>query len=48
MTHSLWAKMCFEEELKDIDVKDVKRLRPDLRSKVKSVEFSVKLGALLQ
>lgn len=38
--HSLCAKLVFHEELKDIDVKDVKKKRPDLRSKVKSIEFS--------
>lgn len=37
--HSLCAKLVFHEELKDIDVKDVKRLRPDLRKKVKPIEF---------
>lgn len=37
--HALCAKMVFVEELKDIDVKDIARLRPDLRKKVKSVEF---------
>lgn len=37
--HSLCAKMVFKEELKDIDVKDVKKLRPDLRKKVKPIEL---------
>lgn len=37
--HSLCAKLVFHEELKDIDVKDVKKLRPDLRKKVKPIEF---------
>ena len=38
--HSLCAKLVFHEELKDIEVKDIKKLRPDLRKKVKSVEFA--------
>lgn len=38
--HSLCAKMVFHEELKDIEVKDIKKKRPDLRTKVKSIEFS--------
>lgn len=38
--HSLCAKMVFAEELKDIEVKDIKKVRPDLRKKVKSVEFA--------
>lgn len=38
-SHAAYAKAVFKEELKDIDVKDVKRLRPDLRNKVKSIEF---------
>lgn len=37
--HSLCAKMVFHEELKDIAVKDVKKLRPDLRKRVKPIEF---------
>ena len=42
--HSLCAKMVFHEELKDIEVKDIKKLRPDLRTKVKSIEFSQQFG----
>lgn len=42
--HSLCAKMVFKEELKDIDVKDIKAKRPDLRKRVKSVEFSKQFG----
>ena len=38
--HSLTAKHCFPDELKDIEVKDIKKLRPDLRSQAKPVEFS--------
>lgn len=42
--HSLCAKMVFHEELKDIDVKDVKHRRPDLRKLVKPIEFSQQFG----
>lgn len=38
--HSLCAKMVFHEELKDVAVKDIKKVRPDLRKLVKSVEFA--------
>lgn len=44
-THNLYAKMCFPEELKDIDVKDVKKERPDLRQAAKSAEFAVGYGS---
>ena len=37
--------MCFPDELKDIDVRDVKKLRPDLRQKAKSAEFAVGYGS---
>lgn len=39
--HSLVAKMVYPEELKDIDVKDVKKLRPDLRKAAKAPEFKL-------
>lgn len=42
--HSLCAKMVFHEELKDVEVKDIKKKRPDLRTKVKSIEFSQQFG----
>lgn len=42
--HSLCAKMVFHEELRDVDVKDIKKKRPDLRTKVKSIEFSQQFG----
>ena len=42
--HSLAAKACFPEELEEIEVKDVKKLRPDLRKKAKAPEFSVQFG----
>ena len=44
-SHAAYAKAVFTEELKDIDVKDVKKLRPDLRNKVKSIEFAVQFGS---
>lgn len=40
-THAAYAKAVFAEELKDIDTKDIKKVRPDLRNKVKAVEFAV-------
>lgn len=42
--HSLVAKMVYPEELKDIDVKDVKKLRPDLRKAAKAPEFTFAYG----
>lgn len=44
-THNLYAKLCFPEELKDVDVKDVKKKRSDLRQKAKSAEFAVGYGS---
>ena len=44
-THNLYAKMCFPEELKDVDVRDVKKKRPDLRQAAKSAEFAVNYGS---
>ena len=44
-THNLYAKMCFPDELKDVDVRDVKKVRPDLRQKAKSAEFAVGYGS---
>lgn len=44
-THNLYAKMCFPEELKNIDVRDVKKMRPDLRQAAKSAEFAVGYGS---
>lgn len=38
-THAAYAKVVFAEELKDVPVERIKKERPDLRSKVKSVEF---------
>lgn len=42
--HSLCAKLVFHEELKDISVGDIKDKRPDLRKKVKPIEFSQQFG----
>lgn len=41
-THAAYAKAVFSKELEGIDTKDVKEKRPDLRSRVKSIEFEVK------
>lgn len=42
--HSLVAKFCFPKELEGIDVKDIKKLRPDLRKKAKGPEFAMQFG----
>jgi DNA polymerase I-like protein with 3'-5' exonuclease and polymerase domains len=44
-THAAYAKAVFADELKDVDTKDVKKKRPDLRNKVKSIEFAVQFGS---
>ena len=44
-THAAYAKAVFAKELEEVDTKDVKAKRPDLRSKVKSIEFAVKWAA---
>ena len=41
--HSLAAKACFPDELEGIDIKDIKKLRPDLRKKAKAPEFECRL-----
>lgn len=38
--HSLVAKMVYPDELKDLPVEQVKKLRPDLRKKAKAPEFN--------
>lgn len=43
-SHSMYAKIFFKEELKDIDVRDIKKLRPDLRSRSKGPEFALNFG----
>lgn len=42
--HSYVAKLTFIEELKDIEIRDVKSKRKDLRNKAKGVEFAVGYG----
>ena len=42
--HNLCAKLVFHEELKDIAIEDIKDKRPDLRKKVKPIEFSQQFG----
>ena len=44
-THAAYAKVVFADELKDIPVERIKAERPDLRNKVKSVEFAVQFGS---
>lgn len=44
-SHAAYAKEVFPEELKDIPTSEVAEKRPDLRSKVKSVEFAVLFGS---
>lgn len=43
-SHSVNAKIFFKEELKDIDVNDVKKLRPDLRQAAKAPFFALSYG----
>lgn len=42
--HSLVAKMVFKDELKDISVEDIKKIRPDLRKRAKAPEFTFAYG----
>lgn len=44
-THAAYAKVVFANELEGIDIKDIKKKRPDLRDKVKAVEFAVQFGS---
>lgn len=44
-THVAYAKAVFAKELEGIETKDIKKKRPDLRNKVKSVEFAVQFGS---
>lgn len=44
-THAAYAKAVFSKELEGIETKDVKKIRPDLRNKVKSIEFAVQFGS---
>lgn len=41
-SHSMYAKIFFKEQLKDIDVNDVETIRPDLRQLAKGPEFKQK------
>ena len=43
-THNLYAKIFFSKELENVDVKDVKKLRPDLRQNAKYLEFEAAYG----
>ena len=43
-SHSMYAKIFFKKELEGIDVKDIKKLRPDLRQKAKGPEFALNFG----
>lgn len=43
-THNLYAKIFFPKELEGIDVRDVKKLRPDLRQSAKYLEFESAYG----
>ena len=42
--HALVAKMAFSHLLKDVPVEKIKKVRPDLRQKAKSVEFCINYG----
>lgn len=44
-THAAYAKVVFAKELECVNTKDVKKKRPDLRNKVKPIEFSVQFGS---
>lgn len=44
-SHAAYAKVVFADELKDIPVKDIAKKRPDLRNRVKSIEFAVQFGS---
>lgn len=44
-THAAYAKVVFAKELEGVNTKDVKKKRPDLRNKVKPIEFSVQFGS---
>lgn len=44
-THAAYAKTVFSKELEGIETKNVKKERPDLRDKVKPIEFAVQFGS---
>ena len=46
--HSLTAKKCFPKELENISVKEIKKVRPDLRKKAKGPEFAMQLKGFIK
>lgn len=44
-THAAYAKAVFSKELEGVETKDIKKKRPDLRQRVKAVEFAVQFGS---
>lgn len=44
-SHSAYAKVVYSKELEGVEVKDIKKKRPDLRNAVKSIEFAVQFGS---
>lgn len=44
-SHSAYAKVVYSKDLEGIEVKDIKKKRPDLRNAVKSIEFAVQFGS---
>lgn len=43
-SHSYYAKVFFQEKLKDVDVNDIKKLYPELRKLAKGPEFALSFG----
>lgn len=44
--HSYVAKLCFPSELGDLDLKEIKKQRPDLRQKAKGAGFAITYGGV--
>lgn len=44
--HSYVASLCFPEELKGINLKEIKKQRPDLRQKAKAAGFAIQFGGV--
>ena len=42
--HSYVAKLCFPADLKDLELKEIKKERPDLRQKAKGAGFAIQYG----
>jgi len=42
--HSYIAKLCFKDQLNNVDLNDVKKKRPDLRQKAKAAGFAIQFG----